>query len=56
MYWFVIGAVFGIIHVWVWLSLRKREVVKPIPVILSSAVLGAVTYGTILYLFFGGGL
>ena len=53
MYWFAIGAVCGIIHVWLWLTVRKREVLKPIPVVLSSALLGAVTYGTIFYAFLG---
>jgi hypothetical protein len=53
MYWFAIGAVCGIIHVWIWLTVRKREVLKPIPVVLSSAVLGAAIYGSIFYSFLG---
>ena len=53
MYLFLVGAALGIVHVWVWLTYRKFEVVRPMTVVLSSAVLGAFTYGTILYLFFG---
>lgn len=53
MYWFVIGAVFGIVHVWVWLSRTQTEIDKPIPTVLLAALLGAATYGTILWLFFG---
>jgi len=53
MYLFLIGAALGIVHVWVWLTYRKFEVVRPMTVVASSAVLGAFTYGTILYLFFG---
>jgi len=56
MYWFVIGAVFGIIHVWWWLSRKNAEILKPIPTVLIAAVMGAATYGTILWLFFGGAL
>jgi hypothetical protein len=56
MYWFAIGAVCGVIHVWVWLKLRSREVPNPVPVILASAALGAATYGTVLWIFFSRGL
>ena len=50
---FLIGAALGIVHVWLWLLARQRQVLQPIPVVLAAAALGAVTYGTILYAFFG---
>ena len=54
MYWFVIGAIFGVIHVLV-LSQRRQVPLTEYPILgpLISAALGALTYGSVLWVIFG---
>jgi uncharacterized membrane protein YeaQ/YmgE (transglycosylase-associated protein family) len=53
MYWFIIGAIFGIIHVMIVGEKRSLPLPKdPILGVLAAAVLGALTYGTMMWLIF----
>ena len=55
MYWFLIGAIFGVIHVLV-MSQRRHIPLVDYPYLgpLAAAALGALTYGSSLWFVFGG--
>jgi len=54
MYWFIIGAVFGIIHVMIVGQKRTLPLPNdPILGVLAAGALGALTYGSMMWLFFG---
>ncbi len=53
MWWFVLGAVLGVVQLVVRLHREPPEADNLLVGVLVSALLGAALYGTILWLIFG---
>ena len=52
MIWFAIGAVLGALQLGLPILLGKRQVQGPVVFVSVGAILGALVYGTILWLIF----